>query len=197
MLWRSTPTRISGLSSRRNDVTGDLAVEKKSSRKLKEISPLPEKYPEIKILSENRAASHNYFLLEKFEAGIVLTGTEVKSIKSGKMQLKESYATVEGNEAWLMNAHIGEYSHGNRENHIPVRSRKLLLHRREIDKLLGIVREKGLALVPTRIYLKKGRVKCEFAVGRGKKLYDKRETERAKTAENEARTAIRERKARQ
>jgi SsrA-binding protein len=197
MLGRSTPARISGLSSRRNDATGDLAVEKKSSRELKEISPLAEKYPEIKILSENRAASHNYFLLEKFEAGIVLTGTEVKSIKSGKMQLKESYATVEGNEAWLMNAHISEYSHGNRENHVPVRSRKLLLHRREIDKLLGIVREKGLALVPTKIYLKKGRVKCEFAVGRGKKLYDKRETERAKTAENEARTAIRERKARQ
>lgn len=158
---------------------------------------MAEKYPEIKILSENRSASHNYFLLEKFEAGMVLTGTEVKSIKSGKMQLKESYATVDGNEAWLMNAHISEYSHGNRENHAPMRSRKLLLHRREIDKLLAIVREKGLALVPTKIYLKKGRVKCEFAVGRGKKLYDKRETERAKTAENEARTAIRERKARE
>jgi SsrA-binding protein len=158
---------------------------------------LAEKYPEIKILSENRAASHNYFLLEKFEAGLVLTGTEVKSIKSGKMQLKESYATVSDGEAWLMNAHISEYSHGNRENHIPIRARKLLLHRREIDKLLGIVREKGLALVPTKVYLKKGRVKCEFAVGRGKKLYDKRETERAKTAETEARAAIRASKARQ
>jgi SsrA-binding protein len=145
---------------------------------------LAEKYPEIKILSENRVAGHNYFLLEKFEAGLVLTGTEVKSIKSGKMQLKESYATVNGGEAWLMNAHISEYSHGNRENHLPIRPRKLLLHRREIDKLLGIVREKGLALVPTKVYLKKGRVKCEFAVGRGKKLYDKRATERAKTAED-------------
>jgi SsrA-binding protein len=158
---------------------------------------LAEKYPEIKILSENRAASHNYFLLEKFEAGLVLTGTEVKSIKSGKMQLKESYATVNEGEAWLMNAHISEYSHGNRENHLPIRPRKLLLHRREIDKLLGIVREKGLALVPTKVYLKKGRVKCEFAVGRGKKLYDKRETERAKSAEDEARSAIRASKARQ
>jgi SsrA-binding protein len=158
---------------------------------------LAEKYPEIKILSENRAASHNYFLLEKFEAGLVLTGTEVKSIKSGKMQLKESYATVNEGEAWLMNAHISEYSHGNRENHLPIRPRKLLLHKREIDKLLGIVREKGLALVPTKVYLKKGRVKCEFAVGRGKKLYDKRETERAKSAEDEARSAIRASKARQ
>ncbi len=158
---------------------------------------MAEKYPEIKILSENRAASHNYFLLEKFEAGLVLTGTEVKSIKLGKMQLKESYATVTDGEAWLMNAHISEYSHGNRENHLPVRARKLLLHRREIDKLLGIVREKGLSLVPTKVYLKKGRVKCEFAVGRGKKLHDKRETERAKTAENEARAAVRASKARQ
>ena len=154
------------------------------------------KNPDIKILSENRQASHNYFLLEKFEAGLVLTGTEVKSIKDGKMQLKESYAAVSGNEAWLMNAHISEYSHGNRENHEPVRSRKLLLHRREIDKLLGITREKGLSLVPTKVYLKGGRVKCEFAVGRGKKLHDKRETERAKTAEDEARTAIRNHKAR-
>jgi SsrA-binding protein len=158
---------------------------------------LAEKYPEIKILSENRAAGHNYFLLEKFEAGLVLTGTEVKSIKSGKMQLKESYATVNEGEAWLMNAHISEYSHGNRENHLPIRPRKLLLHRREIDKLLGIVREKGLSLVPTKVYLKKGKVKCEFAVGRGKKLYDKRETERAKSAEDEARSAIRASKARQ
>jgi SsrA-binding protein len=162
-----------------------------------EHSILAEKYPEIKILSENRAAGHNYFLLEKFEAGLVLTGTEVKSIKSGKMQLKESYATVNEGEAWLMNAHISEYSHGNRENHLPIRPRKLLLHRREIDKLLGIVREKGLSLVPTKVYLKKGKIKCEFAVGRGKKLYDKRETERAKTAEDEARSAIRASKARQ
>ena len=100
---------------------------------------------------------------------MVLTGTEVKAIKDGKMQLRESYASVEKNEAWLNNAHISEYSHGNRENHVPVRSRKLLLHRREIDKLLGITREKGLSLVPTKVYLKKGKLKVEFAVGRGKK----------------------------
>ena len=127
---------------------------------------------------------------------MVLTGTEVKAIKDGKMQLRESYASVEKNEAWLNNAHISEYSHGNRENHVPVRSRKLLLHRREIDKLLGITREKGLSLVPTKVYLKKGKLKVEFAVGRGKKLHDKRETERAKTDVAEARAAIRDRKAR-
>jgi SsrA-binding protein len=152
---------------------------------------LAEKYPDFKILSENRQASHNYFLLEKFEAGLVLTGTEVKAVKAGKMQLRESYAAIDRNEAWLMNAHISEYSHGNRENHLPMRSRKLLLHRKEIDKLLGKTREKGLALVPTKVYLKKGRIKCEFAVAKGKKLHDKREAERAKTAEAEARAAVR------
>ena len=157
---------------------------------------MAEKYPEIKILSENRQAGHNYFLLEKFEAGMVLTGTEVKSIKSGKMQLKEAYAAIQGNEAWLVNAHISEYSHGNLANHAPVRNRKLLMHRREIDKLLGITREKGLSLIPTKVYLKKGRVKCEFAVARGKKLYDKRETERARSADAEARAAIRASKTR-
>jgi len=152
---------------------------------------LAEKYPDFKILSENRQASHNYFLLEKFEAGLVLTGTEVKAVKAGKMQLRESYAAIDRNEAWLMNAHISEYSHGNRENHLPMRSRKLLLHRKEIDKLLGKTREKGLALVPTKVYLKKGRIKCEFAVAKGKKLHDKREAERSKTAEAEARAAVR------
>jgi SsrA-binding protein len=147
----------------------------------------------IKILSDNRKASHNYFLLDRFEAGIVLTGTEVKSAKEGQMQLKEAYASVLNNEAWLINAHISQYSHGNRENHPPVRNRKLLLHRREIDKLLVQTREKGLALIPTKIYLKKGRIKCEVAVAKGKKLHDKRETERAKTAEAEARAEMRRR----
>ena len=126
----------------------------------------------------------------------MLTGTEVKAARDGKIQLKESYATVLNNEAWLVNAHISQYSHGNRENHPPVRNRKLLLHRREIDKLLGQTREKGLSLVPVKIYLKNGRIKCEIAVARGKKLHDKRETERARTAEAEARAAIRQRKLR-
>jgi SsrA-binding protein len=156
---------------------------------------LAAKEAEFKILSDNRQASHNYFLMDRFEAGLVLTGTEVKSAKSGKIQLRESYATIEKNEAWLVNAHISEYSHGNRENHSPVRSRKLLLHRREIDKLLGKTREKGLSLIPTKIYLKGGKVKCELALARGKKMHDKREAERARTAENEARDAVRRSKA--
>ena len=113
----------------------------------------------IKILSDNRHAGHNYHLLEHYEAGIALTGTEVKAAKNGKVQLKDSYAEVTGNEAWLVNAHISEYSHGNRQNHEPTRRRKLLLHRQEIDKLLGKTREKGLTLVATKIYLKNGRIK--------------------------------------
>jgi SsrA-binding protein len=152
---------------------------------------LADKTSGIKILSDNRQAGHNYFLLDRFEAGMVLTGTEVKAARSGKIQLRESYAQIDKNEAWLNNAHISEYSHGNRENHIPVRSRKLLLHRREIDKLLGQTREKGLSLIPTKIYLKEGRIKCEIALAKGKKLHDKRESERARTAEDEARAAVR------
>src|SRR5258708_2336291 len=114
----------------------------------------------LKILSDNRQAGHNYFLMDRFECGIVLTGTEVKAAKDGQIQLKEAYAAVLGNEAWLVNAHISQYSHGNRENHPPVRNRKLLLHRREIDKLFAQTREKGLQLIPTKIYLKGGRIKC-------------------------------------
>jgi SsrA-binding protein len=146
-----------------------------------------------KILSDNRQAGHNYFLMERFEAGLVLTGTEVKAVKDGNVQLKDAYAEVRNNEAWLVNAHISQYSHGNRENHLPVHNRKLLLHRREIDKLLGQTREKGLLLIPTKMYLKGGRIKCELAVAKGKKLHDKRESERKKTAENEARAEMRRR----
>ena len=147
----------------------------------------------LKILSDNRQAGHNYFLLERFEAGMVLTGTEVKAAKDSKIQLKEAYGAVLGNEAWLVNAHISAYSHGNRENHPPIRNRKLLLHRREIDKLLVQTREKGLSLIPTKIYMKKGIIKCELALAKGKKLHDKRETERKRTAEEEARAEIRRR----
>jgi SsrA-binding protein len=147
----------------------------------------------FKILSDNRQAGHNWFLMDRFEAGMVLSGTEVKAAKSGKVQLKEAYANVIGGEAWLVNAHISEYSHGNRENHMPVHNRKLLLHRKEIDKLQSIVREKGLSLIPTKVYLKDGRIKCEIAVAKGKKLHDKRETERARTAEAEARAEMRRR----
>jgi SsrA-binding protein len=149
--------------------------------------------PSRKILSDNRQAGHNYFLMDRYEAGMVLTGTEVKSAKDGKIQLKDAYASVLNSEAWLLNAHISQYSHGNRENHPPIRNRKLLLHRREIDKLLGATREKGLVLIPTSIYLKNGRIKCEIAIAKGKKLHDKRETERTKTAEAEARAEMRRR----
>jgi SsrA-binding protein len=152
---------------------------------------------EFKILTENRQAGHNYFLLERCEAGLVLTGTEVKAARAGKAQLRDAYATVDRGEAWLINAHISEYSHGNRENHLPTRTRKLLLHKQEIAKLLVRTRDKGLSLIPTKIYLKAGRIKCELALAKGKKFHDKRETERARTADAEARAAIRERKARQ
>ena len=149
----------------------------------------------VRILSENRQARHNYLLMETVEAGLQLLGTEVKSVKTGKVQLKEAYADIVGNEAWLMNAHISEYSHGNRENHQPMRKRKLLLHRNEIDKLQGKVKEKGLSLVPLKLYLKNGRVKVELAVARGKKMHDKREAERAREASEEARQAVRRSKA--
>ena len=153
-------------------------------------------YAASRTLSDNRQAGYNFFLLDRFEAGMALTGTEVKAAKSGKVQLRDAYAMVEKNEAWLYNAHIAEYSHGNRSNHAPTRVRKLLLHRREIDKLLVETREKGLSLIPTRLYLKNGRIKCELALAKGKKFHDKRESERAKSDEAEARAAIRESKAR-
>lgn len=147
------------------------------------------KFQEGRILSANRQASYNYFLLERFEAGLVLTGTEVKSAREGQVQLKEAYAEVLGNEAWLVNAHISHYSHGNLENHDPVRRRKLLLHAEEIRKLIGKTREKGQTLIPTKLYLKKGKIKCELALAKGKKLHDKREAERKRSADEEAREA--------
>jgi SsrA-binding protein len=154
---------------------------------------MADKKSPFKILSDNRQAGHNYLLMDRFEAGMVLTGTEVKAAREGLIQLKEAYAAVQNHEAWLVNAHIGQYSHGNRENHIPVHNRKLLLHRREIDKLHVQTRDKGLALIPTKIYLKEGRIKCEIAVAKGKKLHDKREADKARTAEAEARAEMRRR----
>jgi SsrA-binding protein len=148
------------------------------------------KQSDVKVLSDNRSAGHNYHLLDRYEAGMVLTGTEVKAAKDGKIQLKESYADVQDNEAWLMNAHISEYSHGNIMNHPPVRKRKLLLHRSEIEKLRVEIREKGLSLVPTRLYLKGGRIKIEIAVGKGKKFHDKREATKAKEMQAEAKAAM-------
>ncbi|MFN3324981.1 MAG: SsrA-binding protein SmpB [Bryobacteraceae bacterium] len=144
----------------------------------------------VKIVADNRSAAHNYHLMERFEAGMVLSGTEVKAARAGKVQLKDAYAEIVGNEAWLQNAHISPYSHGTYANHEPVHKRKLLLHRVEIDKLLGKTREKGLTLIPTKIYLKKGRLKVELALAKGKKLHDKRETERKREQEAEARAAV-------
>ncbi|HEY3134745.1 MAG TPA: SsrA-binding protein SmpB [Blastocatellia bacterium] len=144
-------------------------------------------------LATNREAYHNYHILETHECGIALTGAEVKSIREGRCNLKDGYAQIRLGEAWLMNAHISPYSHGNHENHNPTRARKLLLHRSEIDKLAGKIQEKGLTIVPTKMYLKNGRIKVELAVAKGKKLYDKRETERRREADRETRRAIKER----
>ncbi|HYV76053.1 MAG TPA: SsrA-binding protein SmpB [Candidatus Binatia bacterium] len=138
----------------------------------------------------NRAASHNYFLLERFEAGIVLRGTEVKSIRSGRANLKDAYGLMKDGELWLINAHIGEYTHGNIFNHEPLRSRKLLVHRSELNKLIGKTQQKGLTLIPTRLYFRNGKVKVEMALAKGKQTWDKRETERRKTADREAREAM-------
>jgi len=140
--------------------------------------------------SQNRAASHNYFLLEKFEAGIALRGTEVKSIRSGRANLKDAYALVKDDELWLINAHIGEYEHGNIFNHEPTRTRKLLVHKSELHKLMGKTQQKGLTLIPTRLYFRNGRAKVELALAKGKQTWDKRETERRRTADKEAREAI-------
>ena len=127
-----------------------------------------------KPIAENRRARHDYELLERFEAGIVLTGTEVKSLRAGQVQLTHAYGEVRGGEVWLVGASIAEYSQGNVANHAPERDRKLLLHSREIDTLHGHVREKGHTIVPTRLYFKNGRIKIEIAVARGKVLIDKR-----------------------
>jgi len=132
--------------------------------------------PEEKNVTVNRKARYEYEILQVYEAGIVLQGTEVKALREGKANLVDSYGLLKENELWLMGAHISEYSQGNINNHDPVRTRKLLLNRSEIRKLIGKVKEKGLTLVPLRIYFKKGRVKIEIALAKGKKVHDKRDT---------------------
>ncbi|MCM3873087.1 MAG: SsrA-binding protein SmpB [Pyrinomonadaceae bacterium] len=148
---------------------------------------------EEKPLASNRAAFHNYHISDKYEAGIALTGTEVKSVMGGRIQLKESYVAVRDGEAWLFNAHISPYSHGNRENHEPVRTRKLLLHRREIGRLEEAAVKQGMTLVATRVYMKNRRIKLEVGVARGKKMYDKRETEMRRTIDRETQAQLKER----
>jgi SsrA-binding protein len=150
--------------------------------------------PGDRTVANNKKAFHDYFILEKLEAGISLWGTEVKSIREGRINLKDSYAMIKRGEPYLLNCHISPYSHGNRENHEPTRERKLLLHHKEIRKLIGKSQEKGLTLVPLRVYLKRGRFKVELGVARGKKVYDKRETERRKEADREAQAAMRRRR---
>ena len=139
--------------------------------------PLPSPFDKTKVVAENRRARFDYFIDERMEAGIALTGTEVKALRQGEGSIAESYATVDGEEVWLINSHIPEYSHGNRLNHEPRRQRKLLLKGREIAKLHGAVTRQGLTLVPLSIYFNsRGKAKVELALARGKKVHDKRET---------------------
>ncbi len=138
----------------------------------------------------NRSASHNYALFDKFEAGVALRGTEVKSIREGKANLKDAYGLLKDGECFLLNAHIGPFSHGNSMNHDSLRTRKLLLHRLEVRKLEVLTKQKGFTLIPLRLYFRNGRVKCEIALAKGKQEWDKRATERKREADNEARAAV-------
>lgn len=138
----------------------------------------------------NRSAGHNYFLTDRFEAGVALRGTEVKSIREGKANLKDSYGLVKDGEAFLLNAHIGHFSHGNTMNHEELRTRKLLLHKKELEKLTALTRQKGFTLIPVRLYFRNGRVKCELALAKGKQDWDKRATERKREADSEAKAAV-------
>lgn len=143
-----------------------------------------------KLIASNKKALHDYFVVQKMEAGLALTGTEVKSLRDGAANLKDSYVIFKDGEAFLFGAHISPYTHGNIQNHEPERTRKLLLHRNEIEKLRVQTVEKGLSVVPLRLYFKGSRVKAEIAVVRGKKQYDKRETERTREADREAAQAM-------
>jgi SsrA-binding protein len=142
-------------------------------------------------IATNRQARHRYNLLEKWEAGLVLTGTEVKSLRDGKAQIKDGYASVRDGEVWLHNVHIPPYGPASRENHEPERPRKLLMHRREIERLIGKTREKGLTLVPTRLYFRDGRAKVEIALARGKDVGDKRQSIKEREMKREMERAIR------
>jgi len=146
----------------------------------------------MKNFALNRQAAHFYHFLEKYETGIELKGTEVKSIREGKVNLKDSYAMVKRDQLWLINCHVSTYSSGSYLNHEPLRERRLLLHRKEIDKLTSRTQEKGLTLVPIRLYLKANRIKCEIALAKGKKVYDRRETERLRTIDRETEQAVRD-----
>ncbi len=147
----------------------------------------------IKLIASNREAFFDYFILDTYEAGLALVGTEVKALREGRINLKDAYVAIRDGEAWLLDAHISPYSHGNRYNHEPRRTRRLLLHKREIAKLAAATQERGLTVVPTKLYFKRGRVKVEIATAKGKKSYDKRETERRRDIERETRAALKAR----
>jgi len=146
----------------------------------------------VKILATNRKARHDYIIEDTVEAGIVLTGTEIKSIRAGRMNLQDSFALIRDGEVWLVGAHISPYSHGNRENHEPRRDRKLLMHRIEINKLAAKIQEKGWTLVPLQVHLRNGRAKVELGLARGKKQYDKRDSIAKRDYEREMRRAVKD-----
>lgn len=147
----------------------------------------------VKVIATNRKARHDYFLLDTYEAGISLLGSEIKSIRAGQISIKEAYVRVDGREAWLVDAHISPYNPANRYNHEPRRPRKLLLHKKELARLYDNVRKKGLTIIPIRVYLKNGRAKVEIALARGKKRYDKRQTIANREAQREIDRQIRRR----
>jgi SsrA-binding protein len=154
-----------------------------------------DKEDQFKVVATNRKAYHDYFIEEKFEAGVILRGTEVKSLREGRVNLQDSYASVDADELYLQHCHISPYSHGNLSNHDPLRKRKLLLHRKEINKLMGKTQLKGLTIVPLRIYFsKRGHAKVELALAKGKKQYDRRETIKAREASREVERAIKQKK---
>jgi len=152
--------------------------------------PAGRSQPGRQILASNRKARHNYSILETFEAGVVLLGTEVKSLRDGRASLADAYATVEDGEVWLRNLHIPEYHHGSWTNHDPRRTRKLLLHRRQIDVLIGKIRDGNLALVPLALYFSEGKVKVELALARGKRAHDKRQDMARRDAQREVVRAL-------
>jgi SsrA-binding protein len=160
-------------------------VSKKSEKKKDEA---------VKIVAENRKARHDYEILDRFEAGLVLQGTEVKSAREGRVNLKDSYASPRDGELFLMQCHISPYSHSHYENHDPQRPRKLLLHRRELRRLIGKITERGLTLVPTRIYFRGGRLKVELALARGKRTHDRRAAARERDLDREVKAALKERR---
>jgi SsrA-binding protein len=146
-----------------------------------------------KMIAQNKKAYHDYFIEDTYEAGIVLQGTEIKSIRAGRVNLRDCFARIEKGEVFMYNVHISPYEQGNRYNHDPLRPRKLLLHRREIDKLMGETKEAGYSLIPTKIYIKDGYAKVEIALAKGKKKYDKREAMKKKEAKREIERAFKER----